>query len=255
MIRTQDRPDITPAEAAALVRERWGLEGPLEPLPGERDRNFLLSATDGRAYVVKVTSPEEPDAQLAFETRLLAWLSDGEGVPVPRLVPTPSGEALVRHGSGDGLRRVRVLEHLPGRVYAEVRPHPFALLEALGGAAARLSLRMASFEGSPPPRPDFVWALAGAGGVMEAALDLHDGPRRALVEGCLEGFRAAEATVAGLPAQVVHGDMNDHNVLVGEGGRVTGILDLGDAHEAPAVFDLAIAAGYAALGQIGRAHV
>lgn len=250
MIRTQERPEITPEDAAALVREHWGLEGRLEALPGERDRNFLLEAERGRRYVVKVTSPEEPEAQLDFETRLLAWLADGEGVPVPRPVPTPAGVALVRHGAGAGLRRVRVLEHLPGRVYADVRPHPPALLEALGGAAARLSLRLASFEESPPPRPDFVWALAGAGRVVESALDLHGaGPRHALLEGCLEGLRATEATVAGLPTQVVHGDLNDHNVLVGADGSVTGILDLGDAHEAPAVFDLAIAAAYAALGQ------
>ena len=61
MIRTQERPDIGPGEAAEAVRAHYGLEGRLSPLPGERDRNFLLEGPDGRRWVVKVTSPEEPD--------------------------------------------------------------------------------------------------------------------------------------------------------------------------------------------------
>jgi 4-aminobutyrate aminotransferase-like enzyme len=55
-----------------------------------------------------------------------------------------------------------------------------------------------------------------------------------------------------LGSQVIHGDVNDHNVLVSppsSGPRhITGIIDLGDAHSAPRVFDLGIATAYAILG-------
>lgn len=249
MIRTQDRPQISSEEAAALVTRYYGLRGTLTPLPGERDRNFLLEAPEGRLYVVKVTSPDEPDAQLDFETRLTAWLAGDPHVPVPRIVPTADGALRVRHRKGAADWRVRVLEHVPGRVFAEVRPHGAGLLEDLGRRAAQLALRLADCPHAPSARPGFVWSLAEAGSVMEAALGLHDGARRDLVEACLTAFRAAESASAGLPLQVIHGDLNDHNVLVDDAGRVTGILDLGDAHQAPAVFDLAITLAYAVLGQ------
>ena len=248
MIRTQERPEIRPEEAAPIVRRHFGLEGSWRDLPGERDRNFLLDTGRGR-FVVKVTSPQEPDDHLEFETGLLAWLAGRGDLPVPGLVATGDGAHVVRGEGPDGSWRIRVLEHLPGRVFADVRPHSGALLEDLGRKTAELSLRLKEAEGRPPSRPGFVWALAEAGRVMEAALPLHWGQRRALVEGCLQGFQEIGARIAALPTQIVHGDINDHNVLVGHDQTVTGILDFGDAHTAPPVFDLAIALAYALLGQ------
>jgi 4-aminobutyrate aminotransferase-like enzyme/Ser/Thr protein kinase RdoA (MazF antagonist)/murein DD-endopeptidase MepM/ murein hydrolase activator NlpD len=259
MIRTQERPEITPEQAAAAVRDHFGITGTLTPLDGERDRNFLLAADTGTRYVVKVTSPEEPDAHLDFETRLLAWLGGGGDLPVPALVPTRSGALIARPGAMETPWRIRVLEHLPGRILGAVRPVTPALLQDLGRRTAELSIRLASYTEHPPYRPDFAWALARAGRIMEAALDLHEEPNRRLAERCLGGFRDAEPLVCTLPPQVVHGDLNDHNVLVGAGGAVTGLLDFGDAHEAPAVFDLAITMAYAVLGQpdvlVAAAHV
>ena len=248
MIRTQERPEITPEEAAALVAERFGLTGTLVPLPGERDRNFLLTTPDGTRRVVKVTSPEEPDDHLAFETALLAWLADGGDVPAPRPIPALDGSRVATVPRADHPWRVRVLEHLPGKTMASVRPWTDALLRDVGRRTAQVGMRLAAFAETPPPRDDFVWGLARAAEVMSGALEWVDAPRRDLLAGCVAGFAAVEARVRGLPEQVIHGDLNDHNILV-DGGAVTGILDLGDAHAAPAVFDLAIAVAYAILGQ------
>ncbi|HSG49537.1 MAG TPA: phosphotransferase, partial [Longimicrobiales bacterium] len=114
MIRTQERPDIGPDDAAAAVREQYGLTGRWTPLPGERDRNFLLQEEDGRRWVVKVTSPEEPDEHLEFETGLLAWLAGDERLPVPAVASSTAGDPIVLHNGGSGPWRIRVLEHLPG---------------------------------------------------------------------------------------------------------------------------------------------
>jgi 4-aminobutyrate aminotransferase-like enzyme/Ser/Thr protein kinase RdoA (MazF antagonist) len=255
MIRTYRRPDIAPETLARTLREAWGLVGRLSALPGERDLNFVLATDEGRSLVVKVTSPDEPEASLAWETRLLAWLAMRADTSAPRPVPADGGAFVVRAGRDGGGPRMRVLEYLPGVVLAAIRPWDRGLLRDLGRTVGQLDAALANFSEPPPPRADFVWELASAEAVMVRALDLHDDAgRRVLVEGCLAGFRRAERTCAELPRQVIHGDVNDHNVLVAaadDGSRhVTGLLDYGDVQEAPAVYDLAIALAYATQGAV-----
>ena len=48
-----------------------------------------------------------------------------------------------------------------------------------------------------------------------------------------------------LPAQAIHNDANEHNVLVGDDGEVCGLIDFGDLCRAPRVCGLAVACAYA----------
>ena len=48
-----------------------------------------------------------------------------------------------------------------------------------------------------------------------------------------------------LPAQAIHNDANEHNVLVGEDGAVCGLIDFGDLCRAPRACGLAVACAYA----------
>src|ERR671916_869670 len=54
-----------------------------------------------------------------------------------------------------------------------------------------------------------------------------------------------EPALRALPAQAIHNDANEHNVLVGADGRVSGLIDFGDVCRAPRVCGLAVAAAYA----------
>ena len=58
------------------------------------------------------------------------------------------------------------------------------------------------------------------------AVELLDERRRALVEPVFARFAALD--LVALPHQVIHNDANEHNVLVGEDGAVTGLIDFGD---------------------------
>jgi Ser/Thr protein kinase RdoA (MazF antagonist) len=254
MIRTYVRPRIDADAAAGVVGAGFGLEGTLRPLPGERDRNFLLEAADGSRYVVKFTSPDESDEHLAFETRLLSWLSTRMPSRVPGILQASDGSSIFRHRTAEGTTwRVRMLEYLEGVPLASTRPKSARLLRDVGRSTARLGLTLSDFDEPSPQRENFVWALAEIGPVLERGLGLHrDAERRQLVEACLEDLTRVEASTAALDSQLVHGDLNDHNLLVSAEApavEVTGILDLGDAHQAPAVFDLAVAAAYSVLDQ------
>jgi 4-aminobutyrate aminotransferase-like enzyme/Ser/Thr protein kinase RdoA (MazF antagonist) len=237
--------------AAKAAADAFGLEGTLDPLPGDRDLNLLLTTESEDRWVVKVTSPDEADATLDFECEVMSWLAEGHAVPVPAHRRTSDGEVVAVVPHGERSWRVRVLEYLPGSTLAAVRPRGFDLLEELGRRVGALDVALAGFSGNPPDRPDFQWALARAGTVIEAGLDAVPEAKRHLLEAALDRFRDAEPVFGALPEQIIHGDVNDHNVLVSSPGggsrRVTGILDFGDFHMAPAVFDLAIAMAYGAL--------
>ena len=51
-----------------------------------------------------------------------------------------------------------------------------------------------------------------------------------------------------LPAQLIHNDANEHNVLVGDDGSSAGLIDFGDVCRAPRVCGLAVACAYAMPG-------
>ena len=57
----------------------------------------------------------------------------------------------------------------------------------------------------------------------------------------------ARPLLAACPRGIIHGDLNDENVLVA-GAAVAGLIDFGDALENPLVCDLAIAVAYLTLG-------
>lgn len=151
MIRIQNRPRIDAEGALAAVREHYGLDGTLVPLPGERDRNFLLDAPDGARYVVKVSSPEEPQAILEFETEMIARVSrETHG-----LVRSSAGGLLVEHTDDkDTTHRFRVVDYLPGTLLAHVNPRSADLLEDLGRRLAELDSALGALPDHPPARVD-----------------------------------------------------------------------------------------------------
>ncbi|MEX0837585.1 MAG: aminotransferase class III-fold pyridoxal phosphate-dependent enzyme [Gemmatimonadota bacterium] len=253
MIRIQRRPEVDVQEILGAMRQYFDLDGTLSPLPGERDQNYLLETDDGRRYVVKVSSPEEPDPILRFETEMLVKLAaETEGL-LPGVHPAKSGENLVEFEDAQGKsHRMRVVDFLPGTLLAKARPRTEELLYDFGRRVAELVSALGGYPDHPPARFDFDWALGSAGSVMERCLHLFDGEQRDLIESVHRSFDERGHDFLGLGSQIIHGDINDHNVLVSDpdGTRryVTGFIDFGDAHSAPRVFDLAIAMAYATLG-------
>jgi hydroxylysine kinase len=86
-----------------------------------------------------------------------------------------------------------------------------------------------------------------AGGLVAGGLGSDgaaaDGLRAALAD-CLDHFDAVvRPALAGVPVQVIHTDFHGENLLTG-GGRITGILDFGDALAGPVAMDVGVAACY-----------
>ena len=147
-------------------------------------------------------------------------------------------------------RLVWLLNQLPGRCYAKTEPKSDALIheigEVLGGSAKALK----DFQHEGMTR-DFKWDLMRAGWIQDQLSCVTNPARRAILEQISAEFAGLEPDLTALPAQAVHNDANDYNIMVAgilnEPRRVSGLIDLGDMCAAPRICDLAIAAAYIVL--------
>ena len=228
------------AEAEALAARLFGIAGHATLLTGERDLNFRIRTAEDAQFVLKLAHPAEPEAAIAFQNRALLQLeAEASELPVPRVVRTRDGRDCVRVAGC----LTRVLTWLDGPLMHQ-RPRTRAMRRQLGALHARLHEALAPIGPTREAAP-LLWDLRNMG-ALEHLLDYVDADRRALVKIALDRFNARAAPVLDtLPAQLIHNDLNPHNVIVSEDGEgVRGIIDFGDMVHAPRVCDVAIAAAY-----------
>ena len=250
-----DAPAFLPRDAARIARELYGLDGSVEPLPSERDQNFLVSPPGGDRIVLKIANAGENPAMLDAQHAALLHLAPRSD-RTPRLVRTVNGDASARIAGADGREHmVWAVTHLSGVVLADVARRSTFLLEHFGRTIGTLRRGLADFD-HPAIHRDFYWDLANGRAVIDAYLPLVDEPMiAATIVTAVERFdRDIAPKLGALATAAIHNDLNDHNVLVGggddlwsRGQRVTGIVDFGDMVSSYAIADLAIAAAYLVL--------
>lgn len=230
-------PALPPTEAAGLAKAHFGLSGRLSRLTSERDVNYLLDSPAGK-FVLKLSNPAEPAEVTDLQTRALVHLEPA-GLPVPRVVRTLDGRTEVAMSQGV----LRLLTYLDGDLMHR-HPGSAALRRAMGAMTARLALGLRGYS-HPAARHVLQWDIRHAAALRALTGDLP-ADLVATVNAALDRFEAGVAPrLPGLRWQVVHNDLNPHNILVSaDGTEVTGILDFGDMVETPLVCDLAVAASY-----------
>jgi hydroxylysine kinase len=239
-------PEVSRSDAIRAAAELFGLSvATAERLPGERDRNFLLTTTDGIRLVMKVVHPQEEPAVSRFQTRLLHHLG-GRGLPVQEVVPSRnSHEPILRPTAAPDVRcRVRCVTFLEGRPLAEVSPSR-GRWQQLGRFMARLDLALSDFRDPQADRP-FLWDSNRAEQLRPLTGHVRDAHRRAQVTEILDVFEGkVSPRLPALRSQVIDNDANPHNVLVpAQAERISGLIDFGDAVHAPLVQELAVAIAY-----------
>jgi len=235
--------------AVRALHEAFGLQGRLEPLPGEHDLNFKVTAADGGRYLFKIhaadLAPERAELQAAILRHLEHQAPD---LPLPRLFLGREGQALPVIDDAQGrARRLRLTTWLDGTTWVEARRRDAGSAASLGRLLARLDRCLADFH--HPAAAPYAWDLAGAASLSEDVMLIVDPERRRVAAEVLQRFTAAVVPrLAGRPKQVIHGDANDRNVLLDADGMVSGLIDFGDVVETWRVNELAVAAAYLAVG-------
>ncbi len=228
------------AEGERVARELYGLAASVSSLPGERDANFRLRTASGE-FVLKIqdvaTDADSSDCLVAVLDHIA---EQDPGLPVPRLFPTQSGEAVGRF-SRDGIDYATCLvSFLPGRLLAENSPSA-AMLQNVGATLARLDRALQGFF-HPSLQRRLAWDVRRLGELAEFAAAIESTPLRETVGKIAGQFRDCLPRLRGLRSQAIHGDCHASNLLVAADGQsICGILDFGDMIHAPLIFEPAVA--------------
>lgn len=235
-------PAFSEAEAEALARAHFGLTGRASCLTSERDQNFRL-VTEHGAFVLKIANAAEPRGVTEFQTLALLHLeAAAPGLPVPRVVRTVAGAPWETLPSGNLLR---LLTWVGGEPLWRARAGA-AQRRAVGLCLGGIARALAGFD-HPAADYELLWDIRHAARLRALLPAIPDARTAGLAARVLDRFETDVAPrLPVLPWQVVHNDMNPHNVMVDPAApeRVTGVIDFGDMLRTARICDLGVAGSY-----------
>jgi len=244
-------PPFGPQDGSELALELFGLVGePLE-LGSHQDRNFRITADDGRRAVLKIANPHFGLPSLEMQNAAMIHVAAaGPPFGTPQPLAALDGSLIVAVERGGVTYHVRMVSYLEGSPLTDARHLSSEVRSALGAIAGGVAAALADFD---HPAADRVlqWDVRHARGVVDGLLRHVDDPqRRSLVERAMAVHDAALDRLAGsLRLQVTHGDVTDYNVIGQRdaAGRLmpNGLIDFGDMTRSYLVGEAAVLAAAA----------
>jgi len=245
-----DPPVIADSDAQRIARHFYGLEVTARQLTGERDLNFLISDARGVRHVLKIANAGEQPAVLDFQIAALRHLAGtGCAAVVPTVVPALSGDTLVGIEDAGGRPHLAyLLSYIDGTPMAGAAALPAddSVPRTIGALLGQLDQALLGFA-HPAQKRTLTWDLSLAADLRPKLATVEDPGIRALALDALDRFeREALPILPHLPRQVIHNDLNPHNLILRSAApfSVAGIIDFGDMLEAPRANDVAVAASY-----------
>ncbi len=143
---TPGRPKLNVADAEAVVRSEYGIEGVASPLPSDRDQNFVIQASDGSRYVLKISNSDASRAHLEAQEQAMI-LGATANISVPRVISGASDQSLIEYLHPEsGQHLVRLVSFLEGEPMARANPRTARLLNELGQFIGKLDHALVLFD-------------------------------------------------------------------------------------------------------------
>lgn len=242
---------ITADEAVTIAQENFNVQGSAKKLPGEIDFNFKISGTNGEAFILKISRPDENKEYLDFQQQLLQYVAtNAKGIGSPLIIPDTAGNTISQFQDRSGqTRMVRFLSWIGGRVWSDVNPQLEDLRYGLGAYCGQLTQALQGFH-HPMADRRLDWDIAQASWTLDH-LQLFNGGQKEIISFFQQKFIQAQPQYSGLRKAVVHNDANDNNIIVSQDlihPSVVSVIDFGDAVYTQIINDVAIACAYAIMG-------
>lgn len=247
---SHDQPvTMSTTDIVALTQQLYGFVPQIERLPGEYDTNVQVQTPAGESCVLKIMHPSRTPEFVEMQIAALNHLAQhAPEVPLQRVIPQISGQSWAEVTVGEHTHIVWMLSYLAGTMFAQANPIDDALAAHVGQLVGRIDAALAGFVHVGAERT-LEWDVLQGAWIRDHYAVFADATERSIVTRMTESFVADLAAYGdALPRSVIHGDINDYNMVVGAPGyqsrQVTGILDFGDMMVSATVSDLAIAAAY-----------
>jgi 4-aminobutyrate aminotransferase-like enzyme/Ser/Thr protein kinase RdoA (MazF antagonist) len=231
-------PTLDARNAEEIARGRYGLETTAEVLVSERDQNFRLTDASDDAWVLKVSNAAEDRGVVEMEVAAVERIAAVDpALPVPVARHALDGSPIATADVDGTIHLVRLLPLLPGR---NAEPHELddVAIARIGETVARVGRALRGF--FHPAAGRTIWWDQQHLLELARRVSVDEGPdRRELLGEVLARF---DATVTpafpALRAQVIHNDVTLDNLLLDDGGEITGIIDFGDMAHTALVLDI-----------------
>ena len=241
------QPDFSLQEAVAMVHSHYGFSCTAEDLYSERDQNFHITANDGNEYVLKVSNPEENQSVLQMQIDCTKHIRDKDAdLNIPLTIKSTTGEDIITMDKDGFTYYARMVTFIRG-IFLKDYAQSEDMLFTLGGFMARLSRAMKGFK-HPAASRKFAWNLSQDDFIQHFSQELRTDEERDIVRFFLHQAQAYHMDHGkNIPWAVIHNDGNDHNILVDDLGKTTGIIDFGDMGYSYQAAEPAVAMAYVAL--------
>jgi 4-aminobutyrate aminotransferase-like enzyme/Ser/Thr protein kinase RdoA (MazF antagonist) len=250
-------PAFQPDQVHQLVRQYYNLWGRVQPLPSERDQNFLLHIEDGRRFVFKIANGLEERTLLEAQNDAMRYVARNISF-CPQVIPTIDGEDIKDIKTAEGEEHfIRLVSYLPGTPLGNVKHHSNELLYNIGQKMGQFTSALRGFE-QPALHRDFYWDLANGQKIIAQNEQLiKDNVLRESVQTLASIFEVHTAPLLSkLPLSIIHNDANEYNLIAGGGKKprtrnqaIVGLIDFGDMVYSYTVGELAVAIAYTILGK------
>jgi Ser/Thr protein kinase RdoA (MazF antagonist) len=237
----------TVAEAEAIARSEFGLDGEATHLGGERDDNFRIDTVAG-TFALQITNPAQDRAEIEMQQRCLTHIADVDAdLPIPHPIAALDGELVATAAVRNTLCVVRVVTFLHG---VGLESATATGQRNLGRLAARLDRAMLEFA-DPRLDREFMWDVARVGATRSLTQHLDDDQRDFVLPWFDHFDEHTDPRLRGLPRQAIHADLNQTNLVWDEteSDQITGVFDFGDMVRSARIVEPTLAAAYQSMGQ------
>uniref|UniRef100_T1GPB7 Hydroxylysine kinase n=1 Tax=Megaselia scalaris TaxID=36166 RepID=T1GPB7_MEGSC len=214
-------------------------------------KNPLITNNWPHGYILKIVNSHDSQKTSLFEAQneALIYLRN-QKIECPNPVANVYGKYFSVENINGVNHIVRLLEFIPGKMFHQV-PKTNYLLFSSGEYLAKLDRALKTFHNDVYLTYRTNWMLHEVPKIKDFLSALQDHGRKLIVEEVIGKFETeVMAHIDDFDKQIIHGDYNEHNVIVGpvqpnsEEYKVTGVIDFGDASLSPVIFELAIAVTY-----------